>query len=50
MKVKDFFVHFCLISQLYVMYRRGYNVPQYTNAVLGLLNQQAWGLQRYAAV
>lgn len=48
--MKDFFVHFFLISQLYIMYRRGYNVPQYTNAVLGLLNQQARGLQRYAAV
>lgn len=50
MKVNDFFVHFFLISQLYIMYRRGYNVPQYTNAVLGLLDQQARGLQRYAAV
>lgn len=30
------------------MYRRGRNLPQHANALLGLLNQQARGLQRYA--
>lgn len=32
------------------MYRRGRNLPQHANALLGMLNQQARGLQRYAIV
>lgn len=38
-----------LLFQLNIMYRRGDHLPQHTDALLGLFDQQARGLQRYSS-